>query len=70
MHPPRSRTLVLCLLSALSAMPAMAAAGKRGAPPPLPASPPATLGDTQDTRRLLEQRVLEQPKDVHARLVV
>jgi hypothetical protein len=69
MHPPRSRTLVLCLLSALSAMPAMAA-GKRGALPPLPAIQPASSGEPQDTRRLLEQHVLEQPRDVHARLAL
>lgn len=75
MHPPRSRTFVLCLLSALAAMPAMAA-GKRHTSAKqataLLASQPVTdvAGDPQDARRALEQRVLEQPGDMRSRLAL
>ncbi|QHI98926.1 hypothetical protein GT347_13575 [Xylophilus rhododendri] len=76
MHPPHSRTLVLCILSALHAMPALAAA-RRGAPvhahaaAPLPAEPVAEIpADPQQTRRELEQRVLEQPGDMRSRLAL
>ncbi|MCZ2496862.1 hypothetical protein GN316_08845 [Xylophilus sp. Kf1] len=76
MHPPRSRHLVLCVLSALSAMHAMpaAAANKRitqanQATALLVAQPVTDVtGDPQDVRRALEQRVLEQPNDMRARL--
>ena len=76
MHPPRSRTLVLCLLSALAAMPAMAANNKRHTQAKqataLLASQPVTdvAGDPQEARRALEQRVLEQPGDMRARLAL
>jgi len=75
MHPPRSRTLVLCLLSALHAMPTLAAT-QRGrsaaavqllATTPAPAAAPA---EVVDTRRQLEQRVLDQPRDMQARLAL
>ncbi len=79
MHPPRSRTLVLCLLSALHAMPALAAT-KRGAASTSAASaasaplettqPPAGSADVVDTRRELEQRVLDAPGDMQARLAL
>jgi len=78
MHSPRSRTLVICLASALAALqasPALAAGNKaRQAAPSAPLStmqPPATApGEVQDTRRELEQRVLEQPGDMQARLAL
>jgi len=76
MHPPRSRTFVLCLLSALAAMPAMAA-NKRNTQQAkeataLLARQPVTdvSGDPQEARRALEQRVLEQPGDMRSRLAL
>lgn len=76
MHPPRSRTFVLCLLSALAAMPAMAASKRNTQQAKeataLLARQPVTdvTGDPQDARRALEQRVLEQPGDMRSRLAL
>ncbi|WPB56948.1 cellulose synthase subunit BcsC-related outer membrane protein [Xylophilus sp. GOD-11R] len=75
MHPSRSRTLVLCLLGALQTMPAQAATkrGRAPAPAPAPLEVPLAADPTQspaDTRRELEQRVLEQPGDMAARLAL
>lgn len=76
MHPPRSRTFVLCLLSALSAMPALAASKRQVAAAnqatALLVSQPVidVTGNPQDARRALEQRVLEHPGDMRARLAL